>query len=273
MNGYDTDPLVQNDEATYHADRSSLSQSGAKLLLDCPARFRYDMAHPVTKAAYDIGHAVHEMILGTGQGVHVVDAADWRTNAAKDAAKAAREAGRVPLLRKDFREARRMASAVRNHDIAGPLLAREGVSERSMYAEDPQTGVILRGRFDRLTTHPADGRPVFVDVKTTPKGGSNPATFARKVEEFGYYVQAPWYVDLANAAGVIDDPDALFVFVTVEKEPPYLVGVHTLAESWIDAGRERARHAIDLYADCLARDHWPAYADRITELHRPGWAA
>ena len=72
--------IYELDEATYHADRNlaptlgrSLSSSGAKALLDCPARFAYQREHPVVKDAFDFGHVAHARLLGFGdEGVVVV---------------------------------------------------------------------------------------------------------------------------------------------------------------------------------------------------------
>ena len=69
-------------EAAYHAS-PGLSASGMKLLLDCPARYRWEMDHPVVKDVYDFGSIVHRLVLNSGPDIVPVDADSWRTKAAK----------------------------------------------------------------------------------------------------------------------------------------------------------------------------------------------
>ena len=61
-----TEPGVYTmDEADYHADPvpgGSLSCSGAKKLLACPARFAYDREHPPAPTpAMELGTAAHKL--------------------------------------------------------------------------------------------------------------------------------------------------------------------------------------------------------------------
>src|SRR5690606_36787791 len=57
-------------EHIYHADPvpgGSLPSTGAWLLLECPARFRYEHAHPpVPRPHVDFGTAAHKLVLGVG---------------------------------------------------------------------------------------------------------------------------------------------------------------------------------------------------------------
>ena len=60
----------------YHADPvkgGSLSSSGARKILECPARFRWERDHPpVPTDAFNFGHAAHKLVLGAGPDVEVV---------------------------------------------------------------------------------------------------------------------------------------------------------------------------------------------------------
>src|SRR5438270_12221695 len=90
-------------EYVYHADPvpgGSLSQSGAKkLLATCPARFRYERDHPPAPTdAMELGTAAHKLVLGIGPDLVEVEAKDWRTKAAQEAAEVARARGAVPVL-------------------------------------------------------------------------------------------------------------------------------------------------------------------------------
>lgn len=264
----------------YHGDRGSLSVSGAKLLLppSCPAKFRHAQDNPAPpKRHYDFGSFFHLIVLGKGVQIAEIDADNYRTKAAREARDRAYANGQVPVLVGDganddyaaeMGKAQAMADAVLAHPVAGELLTHpRNLVEQSIYATDPQTGVRLRGRTDCL--HFGDGdRVTIIDVKTSAT--TNPAELVRKWYGLSYFMQDAWYRDLAVAAGVATDPD--FVFVAVEKEPPYLVTVARYTEVAREEGRRRNRHAISLYAECQQSGVWPGWADTIVPLDIPGWA-
>src|SRR5690606_22465308 len=67
------------DETEYHAD-PALSQSGAKLLLESPARYRWQRdAGEQRRDVFDFGHAAHGKVLGEGRELVIIDADDWRS--------------------------------------------------------------------------------------------------------------------------------------------------------------------------------------------------
>ena len=84
-------------ESDYHGDRRSLSVSGAKVLLDCPARYKWQQDNPVHKDAYDFGHVAHELILGKGAGYRVLDFDSWRSKDAREAKDQAHADGVAPI--------------------------------------------------------------------------------------------------------------------------------------------------------------------------------
>lgn len=258
----------------YHSDpvpEGSLSHSGAKKLLppSSPALFKWERDNPpAPKRQFDFGHAAHKLALGAGLDVDVVQAKDWRTNAAKDQAKAARLRGAVPLLTHEWAQVEAMATALREHPIASVLLQPDsGRPEVSLFWRDADTGVMRRGRIDWLRDR-AHGRLFIVDYKSTVC--AEPQAFAASAARYGYHSQAPWYVDGATALGLAEDP--AFLFIAQEKEPPYLVSVVELDRDAMRIGRERNRRAIDTYIECMTADHWPAYSDEIVQISLPRWA-
>ena len=249
----------------YHADRVSLSSTGARKLLACPARFRWDRDNqsPPSKA-FDIGRVVHTLVLGEGGDVVVVDAENWMTKAAKEQRAAAYEAGATPLLASEYDAALAMRDAVMAHPVAAELFA-EGAAEQSGWWNDEPTGITLRFRPDWLGNLGA--WPVCGDLKTTVS--ADPADFGRSVAKFGYNLQAAWYLAGLAAHGI---DDARFLFVCVEKTPPHPVSVIELDAEAIDQGRIDMRRAIDLYRHCLDTDTWPAYGDGVHTISLPPWA-
>lgn len=249
-------------EAEYHADRLSLSVSGAKVLLKAPALFRHQLDHPTHSDAFDLGTAAHALALGVGAEIEVVDELDWRTKAAREVRDEIRERGNTPLLAADYKRVQAMADALRSHRLAMTLFA-EGQPEVSAYCADDQTGVTRRGRFDWL------GPRVVVDYKSA--ASADPAGFGRAVANFGYHQQAAWYLDLARDLG---HPAEAFAFVVQEKTAPYLVSVVELDDAAVQRGRDLNRLALQMFRDCTDSGVWPGYTadDEIARVSLPRWA-
>lgn len=267
------------DEA-YHGDKTSLSSSGARLLLppSVPALFRHAMDTPrPPNRVFDFGHIAHRLVLGEGARFEVLHpevvgllkdgsvAASPRATAGwKQAEKDARAAGRVPVHADDHAKAEAMVSAVRRHETAGPLFAG-GRAEVSLFAEDPETGVRLRARPDWWTE--VDGRATFVDLKTTVT--AEPDAFTRKAtRDFGYHVQAAFYRRVAALLGL---GDVRFLFVAVEKTAPHLVSVVEFDGDALAEADRLVTQAIGTYAECVAVNLWPGYPPGIHLASLPPW--
>lgn len=239
--------------AEYHA-AAGLSSTGAKTINTCPAEYHWQRSHPVHKDAYDFGTVAHELVLGKGDGFHVVEAANWMTKAAKEERDAAREKGLTPILAKDYERAESLAQSILRNPETGPLFA-SGAAEQSAFATDPDTGTAVRCRPDWLT-ETRTGRPVCVDLKTTA-GSTHPSDLLGRygvIKKFGYYQSAAWYIDTLALCGI---EDALFLLAFASKEQPHEPRVVTLDEESIVEGRRLNRQALATYAECTERDEWP----------------
>lgn len=251
----------------YHSDKRSLSSSGARSLLKCPAKFRHNQDHPQgSNDAFDLGHAAHALVLGVGADIVEVEADDWRSKAAKEAREQAYADGKTPLLTKDVNVVHAMADAIKSHPLAS-LLFRGGTPEQSLYWRDTPTGVWLRARPDQLPDVGRD-RLIITDYKTSVS--ADPGKFAKSCHEYGYHQQHAWYVDAVTELGLADDP--AFIFVVQEKTAPYLVSICQLDDDAVTLGRQLNRQAIDLYAECTATDTWPGYGDDIHQISLPAYA-
>lgn len=260
-------------EEEYHR-HPALSSSGAKLILESPARYRYAMDHPrSSKKAWDVGHAVHSRVLGVGVEIVEIPAGllssdgGIRSNEAKAWVAAAREAGQVPLKPDEYAPIHGMTEAVLAHPIARRVFERPGAAEASLFATDPATGAELRCRFDFLADAPTKGRTINGDLKTTLD--ASPDGFEATVRKWSYYLQEDFYGRVLSLARGDDDP--AFLFVAVEKEPPYLVAVHELTDDHRRVGHLAVRRAIDTYAACLASGEWGGYGDDIHHTAPPSW--
>lgn len=261
-------------DETYHSDPvpaawgGSLSSTGARRILQCPARFAHDRAHPPpSKKTFDLGKAAHLLVLGAGPPLAVGTWDAWTTSEAKAFRASAVAAGQVPLKPAEYQQVYDMAAALRRHRLARALLSR-GRPEVSLFWTDDPTGAWCRARLDWLP-RPRDGRRLIVtDYKTSTS--ADPDDFRRSAASYGYPTQAAFYLAGVRALGL--NPDPAFMFVVQETTPPYLVSVVELDAEAADAGAARARRAIDLFARCTRDRAWPGYTDdEPALLSLPRW--
>lgn len=243
--------------------RTSLSSTGVRRLLECPARFRHNQLNPSPpKRTFDLGHAAHQLVLGAGPELVRIDADEWRTKAVKEEVAAVRERFAVPLRPADWDAVHGMAEALQAHPLAPKLFVR-GVPERSLVWRDGATGVLCRAKADWLRT---DG---IVDYKSCDRADA--ASLRKSIWNYGYYIQAAFYLRGLRANQHMPQP--FFAFVAQEKEPPYLVQVVQLTADYLALGDRRCAEALELYARCAEADDWPGYpADDIPEIEPPAWA-
>lgn len=259
------------DETKYHADpipEGSLSVSGAKKILDSPARFKHEQENRTEKKAFDFGHAAHAKVLGRGLPVAVIPDeflaknGATSTTAAKEFIAAARERGDTPLKSDEAAVIDAMAAKLAEHTTASKLLAA-GEAERSMFWRDEETRIMLRGRTDWVTILP-NGRPCIVDYKTTARS-ANPDRFRWEARDFDYHMQDCHY---REGLDILTGDRHAFLFIVQEKTAPYLVSVVELDDDARDVGAQRNRVARRIYLDCRTRDEWPAFPG-ITRINLP----
>lgn len=255
-------------EDDYHADRvtapelgPTLSSSGAKALLDCPARYRHNLDRPPTKRVWDKGAIAHALILrNPDHRIRIADTRDWRQRAWQTWRDDTYSQGLVPIHRGDLATASHIAAAVRRHPIASKVLTG-GDAEQSIYWIDPATGIACRGRIDYL-------RPdLIIDVKTIVR--ADETTITRQSANFGYAQQAEWY---QRGIEALTGQKVPFVHVFVESDAPHLVHVAQLSDDFLAYGRDRNNEALALFAHCQRTGEWPGYGDaEITLIHPPYW--
>lgn len=252
------------DEATYHRE-PGLSSTGAKRLLESPAKYRWERDHPIEQtAAMRLGSAIHTSVLGAGQRIEVVEGSR-NAKAVKEQIAELEADGAIVLTPRDAAMVEAITDAVQAHRTASNIFAH-GEAEVSMCWEDAETGIACRGRIDWLS-------PIaIVDLKSCQDASRT--GFGKAAANLRYDLQAAAYMDgMEQLTG-----EALpFIFVAVEKEPPYLAVVHQLPDDALERGRRLWSDAKRLYAACVDYDSWPtgeAYpTDEIVTTIWPRWAA
>lgn len=253
-------------EAEYHAPKDELSSTGAKLLLESPAKFKHQVidGNRVHRDAYDLGTAVHTKVLGVGLAAVTCPPELLASNGAMStkearAWKAEQQAeGRPVVSLSELEAIDAMAESVLAHPTARMLFEREGHAEVSVF--DEYLGVKRRGRFDYL---PDEGN-IAVDLKTTLDASKH--GFASSAAKFKYHVQRAHYLDILRRS---TGREMGMLFVVVEKSAPYLTGVRKLSEQFVDMGETEALEAVDVYKRCMDTGVWPGYSDEAEEVAPP----
>lgn len=256
-------------EAEYHAPTDELSSTGAKLILESPAKYKHQVidGNRVHRDSFDLGTAVHTKVLGVGSRFitypeeHLTKSGFVSTKAETVVwAAEQRAAGKIILTPVEAVVVDAMSEAVLAHPLARMLFERPGKAEASVF--DEYLGVKRRGRFDYLP----DGGGIAVDLKTTVDASSS--GFARSAARYGYHIQRGHYLSILKRLG--RDMDMLFV--AVEKTAPYLVQVHQLSPEFADMGDMEALEAVDIYRRCIESGAWPGYPAEINTLAPPVFA-
>lgn len=267
------------DAETYHADPApepSLSSSVAAVLLNRSPRHAWT-AHPrlnpdhepEERALLDFGSAAHALLLGRGKGIEVIDHADWRTKAAKEARGEAYAAGKTPILAKDAMRAEVMVTAARAQIAAIPeaveAFGPDGASEVVLVWRDGD--VWCRGMVDRLRI--AGTTAVICDFKTTT-ASAHPAAVSRRLYDMGYDLQAAFY-----RRGLLalrpDVTRVLSLLLTQETEPPFALSAVTLDPATFALAEKRIAAALGMWRHCLRAGQWPGYPPAVATAELPGW--
>ena len=157
-----------------------------------------------------------------------------------------------------------MRDAVWAHPMASILLdPSQGQAELSCYWIDPGTGKLCRCRPDFYN----DAHRLLIDLKSTDDASYT--GFQKSIGKWRYFVQHAFYLDGWLAAG---QRAAGFIFIAVEKTPPYGVGIYKLDAQAVHQGRIIYERNLETYAKCHESKDWHGYSTDIRDLELPAWA-
>lgn len=163
-----------------------------------------------------------------------------------------------------------MAAAVRAHPTASILLEPTSIiPEVPVFWIDqfcPEYRRLCKAKLDAWN----HAHQMIVDLKKVPVECAAESKFARKIHDYRYHVQAAFYTDGVREA--IHEWPRAFVFVAVEEEPPYQIGIYTLPREWIEQGRRQYIRDLAVLSQCMDSGEWPSYSADIRELGMPGYA-
>lgn len=255
----------------------AVDQTSLKKMLVSPLAYSdYLTGEHGYSSALEFGKAAHSMVLGSGP--QVVAKPNLRTKegkALRDRLVEQYGADDIVWLSADDVE---KIQAMR--DMVGDFFTKlDGQPEVAMIAADPDTGLLIKGKADWLPSTPdPDGVLRIRDYKTTVK---SPDEFERSCWQYGYHIQAAFYMRLYRLTMPEYKGPLGFEFVVQEKNPPFDWRVwrfdeHSpiiteLAEPKICKALKQIKSFRDLYPDPLEAMRGYGLSKVPQEIAFPDW--
>ena len=170
----------------------------------------------------------------------------------------------------DLDTVRRMRDAVLEHPTIKGGLLDGGVTESSIFWQQPVGGDTVdgKGRLDHCVV--SGGQARLLDLKTTSRS-AKPGSYARVIGRRNYHVQAGWYTLGAEAALDIESVGH-FLFLVVESDPPHHVQPLFLNGETLEAGIRRAREACQKIVEARRNpDTYTKLEPKIREVALKPW--
>lgn len=226
------DVFQEMDDKAYFA-HPAIDQSQLKKWMKSPRAFALARLSASTPSpSMRFGTAMHSLVLGKGPKV------------AESERGQEREEGAVYLPSSEYARCRLMA------ELFPSRLFKDGIAEAVMTAQDPDTGLHLKGKADFLPcTLDSDGVYRIRDYKTTCKDSS---AFSKSIFDptLRYDIQAVFYMKLFRLCTGYEGPLG-FQFVVQEKSEPYSVSLWDVDEgkSWVKKSEVSMACALRSLAD------------------------
>lgn len=269
-------------EDVYHRDpceQASLSSSVARRILRSPMHAReehprlnpnFSRADEGNDRARDMGSAAHALMLGTGAEVALIPHANYKKDAAKAAALAAREAGRIPLLQPDHDAVTAMVDAGRKQLAGTEFSGLLNDGDPELTAVWREGDAWCRSRIDYLPSIVREGGHVIVPDYKTTAGSADPDDWERTLTEKNYAFQAAFYErGLRKLIPAISSVE--FVFIVQEQDPPYALSLVGLEGEPRERAEREVEVAIRIWQHCIKTGEWPGYPRQLVRVGMNTW--
>lgn len=260
--------------STYHA-HPAISKSNLFKMSKCPAIFKYELEHPPEQTdAMRLGSAFHKIVLepdGFNDEFAVLPILDRRTKKGKEEYLSFLDGAenKTVITQEQYQIICDMKASVMASKYAKFLVTNSEV-EQSFYWVDELTGIEVKCRPDSRKIM-KDGTGIITDLKSCTSARND--DFLRDCIKFGYDLQTYQYKTGVELETKIPHD---FVFIAVEKTPPYAVNVLKADPLMLRRGEELFREYLGIYADCLQTGNWYDYngfSGQINILGLPNWIA
>jgi hypothetical protein len=150
-----------------------------------------------------------------------------------------------------------ISRAISKHKAISSIVEAQGNTEVSIVWESP-IGAICKSRLDKQLED-----KIVVDLKTSRD--ASPEGFMKAIAQYSYHRQAAFYLDAAQAN--------TFLFVVIEKTPPFGAAVYRPDDEMIECGRREYGLLLETYKNCVDSNTWPGYPEQVIDIGLPAWKA
>lgn len=256
-----------------YREHPAISRSELFKISESPEKFRWCKDHPQEPTpALLFGQLFHKMALEPEtlwNDFTVAPTVDRRTKAGKEeyAKFLENAAGKTVVTMEMVDQASEMCEAIKKNPFAVKLLS--GAHETPYFWTDPETGEPCKCRTD--CTVSIGGLNLVVDLKTTTNAETD--AFMREAVRYGYDFQAGMYTAGVDA---VTGRKHGFVFIAIEKDPPYAMNILQADDLFMRHGRMMYREYLGIYHDCQQTGKWWGYMGKdgtVNNLSLPAWVA
>ena len=250
--------------AEYHGRKTHLSSTNVRTHKKNKKQFKYSLTHDLikqTKAMAD-GTAVHAFFLERDKfdTDFVIKPADMRLNT-KAGKEWAQEHQNKIIIDSDLGNNLYEMEKSFMDSPARLIYDKQGQSELSYFWDD--LGLVKgKCRPDWISN---DGN-IVVDIKTTTD--ASPKGFQKSIANWGYHLQLGWYLRGLQKLGL---PAKEFIFIAIEKTPPFSVGVYRANKDMITYANDEINNLVYDIDESLKSDDFPDYTPEILDLGLPNW--
>lgn len=254
-----------------YRQRPGVSASALKQFRRSPAHYKASVEQPQEPTpAFLVGRYFHHLILTPDQPIDISirpEGMDGRSKAGKEWS----AAHPISITHEDAWACMGMKYAIANHPTAS-LALKSGRPEVSVFCDytDPELDFTLqlKSRMDWV----GDGSAI-IDIKTVED--ARPTRFTNNCLEYGWFLQAAFYLRVWNTAcqnlGIASESKSEFVFVAVEKAPPYAVKLYAVDQQTIDACEIQINDMLRRWKQCEQTKTWPAYSNDVAIIGQTEW--
>ncbi len=230
----DLDIIRFDDDKEYYADNSYVTNSMLTKLNKGPGHLQHYLNGGVEDSpALNFGKAFHLYILERDKYDTDVAVFFGKTRRGKEwESFAESNVGKTIISYKEALKIEQMGKS-----LFSKKAIRESLTDSGNTYESVAIGNInntpCKGKADIVNKN----KGMIIDLKTTQS--VNPADFRRSCYKYGYHRQAYFYKELFQAKE--------FLFICIEKEPPYAVGIFHTSDAFIEQGHDEVSNLLEQY--------------------------
>lgn len=251
----------------------AISRSELWKIRESPEKFKYLKENPTDPTpALIFGQAFHKLALQPetfSDEFAVMPQIDRRTKDGKAiwAEFCEQSEGKTVITDEDYTKAKDMVDSLYKAPFVNKLLS--GEKEKEFFWRDDLTGEECKCRADCVSE--LNTVNIITDLKSASKADLE--HFTRDAINYGYDFQSAMYTEgVEKCTG----RKYAFVFIVIEKDPPYAVNVLQADDVFVKRGKDIFRELIGIYHDCKTTGDWYGYLGRYTTINSlslPAWLA